>query len=126
LEYLRSHPTDTSVDADKPPSILGLLAYDSPYFGLSSPFISRTAYSHASNWGSTFTSTATLLSSALPAAKILAGHRWKIAGSVGLLATTLAGAAYMNRDKMKESVRWVSEHLVFAGALMNDGELGER
>ncbi|RKP25672.1 hypothetical protein SYNPS1DRAFT_22411 [Syncephalis pseudoplumigaleata] len=120
-------PADTCSSSESPPTVLGLLAYDTPFFGLSSPFISRTAYSHASTWSSTFSSASALLSSAaLPAAKILAGNRWKVAAGGGILAAALVGTAVAHRDKMKEGVRWASEHLMFASTLMSDVELRQR
>ncbi|KAI9591463.1 hypothetical protein BDF19DRAFT_454929 [Syncephalis fuscata] len=128
LQKLQDQPDNgSSLALEHQPTILALLAYDTPFFGLSSPFISRTAYTHANNWGGTFASTATLLSSAaVPAAKLFAGSRWKAAAGGGVLAAALLGTAFANRDKVKEGVLWASEHLMFAGTLMNEVEMRER
>jgi hypothetical protein len=127
VDYFRTQAATVCPPPDTLPIIIGLLAYDTPFFGLSAPFMSRTAYSHVNNWSNTFVSTASLLSSAaLPATKILAGNRWKAAAGGGILAAALIGTAFANRDKMREGVRWASEHLVFASTLMNDVGLQER
>ncbi|KAI8052902.1 hypothetical protein BDF22DRAFT_685873 [Syncephalis plumigaleata] len=127
IDYFRTEAMAVCPLPDTLPIIIGLLAYDTPFFGLSAPFISRAAYSHVNTWSDTVSSTAALLSSAaLPAAKILAGNRWKAAASGGILAAALVGTAFANRDKVREGVRWASEHLVFASTLMGDVALRQR
>jgi pimeloyl-ACP methyl ester carboxylesterase len=101
--------------------VLGLLAYDTPFYGLSSGFISRIAVEKVFEWRGTIS---TLTSTLIPAAKAISGSKWKVAAAGGMVAATVASLAF--RDKVKEGLTWATEHLEFASALFKEQELRER
>jgi pimeloyl-ACP methyl ester carboxylesterase len=104
--------------------VLALLAYDTPFYGLSEGFIERVASMAVNN----------PLTDALSlAAKAISNNKWIVAAMV----CGVAIAAYIFRDKAKEEIEtlknkimedvaWAKEYLEFASTLLKDQELGAR
>ncbi|RFU24916.1 hypothetical protein B7463_g11422, partial [Scytalidium lignicola] len=138
------------------PYIQGVLAFDTPYLGISPGVVAHGAESHfqtattaytqlSSLTGAIWGSNAAASSSetkkeekkpvaALPAppttdATVPSWQRWgKLAMYAGAGAAVVAGsaAAYLNRDHITEGWTWVGSHLEFVGCLMKGEELKKR
>jgi pimeloyl-ACP methyl ester carboxylesterase len=133
------------------PSVLGLLAFDTPYLGISPGVLAHnaethiqtaksawSAYNYVSNaFGSGAAGTATVdASRALPAAAaemdaatVPAWQRWgRYAVYAGAAGALLAGgaAAYANRGQLSEGWGWATSHLEFVGCLAREAQLRER
>jgi len=137
------------------PYIQGVLAFDTPYLGISPGVVAHGAESHyntATNalaqinnlWGTGKSTTATSASStglkALPAppvdnaaAAVPAQSGWgkwgRVAMYAGAGAAALAAtsaAAYVNRDNITQGLGWVSSHLEFVGCLARAEDLKRR
>jgi hypothetical protein len=131
------------------PYIQGVLAFDTPYLGISPGVVAHGAEGHyaaatqawnqISNlgiWGNK----ATTSNAAVDAAKALpappanastpnAWQKWgrvaMYAGAAGAVAASGA-AAYYNRDQLTQGWTWVSSHLEFVGCLAKAEELRKR
>ncbi|KAF2502167.1 hypothetical protein BU16DRAFT_611870 [Lophium mytilinum] len=137
------------------PYITALLAFDTPYLGISPGVVAHGAEGHwntaktAASWytslSSAFTSAAPETSAVeaskmLPAAAatsdatvdVAAAPLWQRYGRVALFAgaagAVAAGgaAAYMKRDDLSSGWQWVGSHLEFVGALARGAELEAR
>jgi hypothetical protein len=137
------------------PYIQGVLAFDTPYLGISPGVVAHGAEGHinaASNlytqwsglsgaiWGAKVAEEETKGAkkkepvAALPAAPATdapgpAWQKWgKMAMYAGAGAAVAAGgaAAYLKRDQITEGWSWVGSHLEFVGCLMKRAELEKR
>lgn len=137
------------------PYIQGVLAFDTPYLGISPGVVAHGAEEHYNTASSALTqlsglsgmlwggSTAAAAEkeredkkaiAALPApppkdAPVPAWQKWgKIAMYAGAAGAVAAGgaAAYMKRDQITESWSWVGSHLEFVGCLLKGEELKKR
>lgn len=151
-------------DGDKPvhfnsmmfPFIQGVLAFDTPYLGISPGVVAHTAEGHyqnaqsaaaaitqltglgASMWGAGKAAnapakpTARALPAADPKPQQQQGNQWakwgKVAMFAGAASAVAAGgaAAWINRDQITSGWSWVSSHLVFVGCLARAEELKKR
>ncbi|KAK9719526.1 hypothetical protein K7432_004734 [Basidiobolus ranarum] len=126
------------------PKIIGILTYDTPYYGVESNLFAETARTRAtvlhSKYGSTISFVSTLAAAAKTAttstavARVAtktvttAGSRFKW-GALGAVvaATAAAGAtAYWQRERLQSGVDYVTEHLEFVKALTKEEQLKER
>lgn len=138
------------------PYIQGVLAFDTPYLGLSpgviahgaegqfnqasSAYSAYTSMANAFNWG---TKSESALPQSMEASRLLpetksanvdaaatpAWQRWgKYAMFAGAAGAVAAGgvAAYVNRNNIGEGMTWVSSHLEFVGCLARGAELDNR
>jgi len=138
------------------PYIQGILAFDTPYLGISPGVVAHGAESHWSTataaynaytnaassfgWGAAKTGAAKQAvdtSKMLPAAgsaatNASAGSPWGKWGKFALMAAGAAvagggaAAAYKNRQTLTESWSWVGSHLEFVGCLARPEELRTR
>lgn len=134
------------------PYIQGVLAFDTPYLGISPGVVAHSAESHYQNaataisqlsglgalWGAGNATSAKTKPSAgaLPAPPASApqsgGSAWQKWGRVAMYAgaagAVAAGgaAAWLNRDQITEGWTWVSSHLEFVGCLARAEELKKR
>jgi hypothetical protein len=137
------------------PYIQGILAFDTPYLGISPGVVAHGAEGHYNTASSALTqlsglsgmlwggSTAVAAEkeredkkaiAALPAppvkdAPVPAWQKWgKIAMYAGAAGAVAAGgaAAYIKRDQITESWSWVGSHLEFVGCLLKGEELKQR
>lgn len=162
---LTSDPAiDSSHDASTPvnpefnsfifPYIQGVLAFDTPYLGISPGVVAHGAEGHYNTASSALTQLSGLTGAlwggkvateeeakgtkkpvaALPAppaadTPVPAWQKWgKIAMYAGAGAAVAAGgaAAYLKRDQITEGWTWVGSHLEFVGCLMKGEELKKR
>lgn len=138
------------------PYIQGVLAFDTPYLGISPGVVAHGAEGHYNAASSAFTQLSGLTGAlwggkvategeakdakkkkpvaALPAppaedAPAPAWQKWgKLAMYAGAGAAVAAGgaAAYIKRDQITEGWSWVGSHLEFVGCLMKGEELRKR
>lgn len=136
------------------PYIQGVLAFDTPYLGISPGVVAHGAEGHYNAASSAFTQLSGLTGAlwggkvategeakdtkkpvaALPAppaveAPVPAWQKWgKIAMYAGAGAAVAAGgaAAYVKREQITEGWSWVGSHLEFVGCLMKGEELRKR
>ena len=136
------------------PQITGLLAFDTPFLGLSPGVIAHGAEGHyktassayntfnelssAFGWGGPKSPSAApqALPKALPASAsgdAAASPRWQswgkyamFAGAAGAVAAGGAAALYSQRERISSGWGWVSGHLEFVGCLIKGEELRER
>ena len=132
------------------PKILGLLAFDTPYLGISPGVVKHNAedqfqqgkawYDSASTMfaaGSTISNVfgiggkgkeqAAAAQIAQNQAKKTGWGRTALMAGAGITALAgTAGAAYMGRDQIANSFNWVGGHLEFVGCLARDAELKKR
>jgi hypothetical protein len=138
------------------PYIQGLLAFDTPFLGISPGVVSHGAEEHyktATTAYSTFTEVAGLFGYggnkagnstsaasnplALPpatssgdAAATPSWQRWgrmaMFAGAAGAVAAGGAAALYTQRDRFTEGWGWVTSHLEFVGCLARPGDMRKR
>lgn len=164
LTLTSDRPIDPSHDpsaTDKPelnsfmfPYIQGVLAFDTPYLGISPGVVAHGAEEHYNTASSAFTQLSGLTGAlwggkvateqeakdtkkpvaALPAppekaAPVSAWAKWgKVAMYAGAGAAVAAtgAAAYMKREQITEGWSWVGSHLEFVGCLMKGEELRKR
>jgi len=136
------------------PYIQGVLAFDTPYLGISPGVVAHNAEEHYTNaaaayntisswWGSqSATQAAAGSASKAPVAALTAppaassaassGGSWAkwgtvamYAGAAGALAAGGA-AAWYNRDNISQGMSWVTSHLAFVGCLGRAEELKKR
>lgn len=129
------------------PYIQGVLAFDTPYLGISPGVVAHGAEGHyqaasaaitqlGGLWGANkAASGASNKSTALTAPNQQAaggGNAWskwgKVAVAAGAVGAVAAGgaAAWMKRDQITEGWSWVSSHLEFVGCLARKEELKKR
>lgn len=132
------------------PYIQGVLAFDTPYLGISPGVVAHGAEGHYQNataamsafsqltgiWGAgkaTQAATAPKPSAgALPAPPGQSGNSWqkwgKVAMYAGAAGAVAAGgaAAWMKRDQIGEGWSWATSHLSFVGCLARPEELKKR
>ncbi|KAJ9638906.1 hypothetical protein H2199_006766 [Coniosporium tulheliwenetii] len=134
------------------PFIQGILAFDTPYLGISPSVIAHGAEEHfnaassawsaynsmasAFGWGGSKSGTqspAVDASRALPAAGVetqAQENGWQKFGRVALLGAGVVAAggaaAYLGRDKVTEGWSWVGSHLEFIGCLARGEDLKKR
>lgn len=136
------------------PYIQGVLAFDTPYLGISPGVVAYSAEEHYNTATSTITQLAGMLGwgeaknaevnqnaeskrapvAALPApppteASVPAWQRWgKFAMYAGAAGAVAAGgaAAYLKREQITGSWSWVGSHLEFVGCLLKGEELKKR
>lgn len=132
------------------PYIQGVLAFDTPYLGISPGVVAHGAEGHynaasttisqltglgaALGWGANTSKSAGAASKAVvqqPAAAQAANGwgKWsKVAMAAGAVSAVAAGgaAAWMNRDNITQGWSWVSSHLEFVGCLARGEELKKR
>ncbi|KAI9166774.1 hypothetical protein HJFPF1_02888 [Paramyrothecium foliicola] len=135
------------------PYIQGVLAFDTPYLGISPGVVAHSAETHYQNaattisqlsglgalWGAGSASSAAKAkpsAGALPAPPAptpqAGGSPWQKWGRVAMYAgaagAVAAGgaAAWLNRDQITEGWSWVSSHLEFVGCLARAEELKKR
>ncbi|CAO3592908.1 unnamed protein product [Absidia cylindrospora] len=127
-------------------SIIGLLAYDTPFYSVNDGFISSTASSlvetidrflpsssSSTAAAATATTAATVTSRAVtkqqqPATtkSSSSGSKWGLfAGTVGVLGVAAVGA-YLARDKITSTASDAYDHLEFVSALMDHGQCHKR
>jgi hypothetical protein len=150
----KSEPAKQELNAFMFPYIQGVLAFDTPYLGISPGVVAHGAEEHYNAASSTLTQLSGLTAAlwggkvategeakeskkpvaALPAPPVSespasAWQKWgKIALYAGAGAVVAAGgaAAYQNRDSITGGWSWVSSHLEFVGCLMKGEELKKR
>jgi len=135
------------------PYIQGVLAFDTPYLGISPGVVAHGAEGHFNTASTAFTQLSGLATTiwgtktavdaskdkkepvaALPApsAKDTPASGWakwgKIAAAAGGVAAVAGAgtAAFVNRDKITEGWSWVGSHLEFVGCLMQGENLRKR
>lgn len=143
-------PDSPSFNALMFPYIQGVLAFDTPYLGISpgvvahgaegqyqqaSSTISQLSGLGASLWGANKAAQSTApakTAGALPAPEQPAGSPWQKWGKMALYAgaagAVAAGgaAAWANRDHIGEGWTWATSHLEFVGSLARPEELKKR
>jgi hypothetical protein len=149
-------PVQPALNSFMFPYIQGVLAFDTPYLGISPGVVAHGAEDHINAASSAYTQLSGLTGAlwgttaaeatmkdgqvkkepvaALPAppaadAPVPAWKKWgKIAAFAGAGAAIAAGgaAAYWNRDHITEGWSWVGSHLEFVGCLMKGEELRKR
>lgn len=161
LSITSERPID-AVDSTEPilsssmfPYIQGVLAFDTPYLGISPGVVAHGAEGHYKAATSAFTQLsgltgalwggkvateeskdmkekapeATLPPASEANASLPSWQRWgKVALYAGAGAALAAGgtAAWLNRDQITEGWSWVGSHLEFVGCLMKGEELRKR
>lgn len=150
-----SDSNDNVINTVMFPHIQGVLAFDTPYLGISSGVAAHPLEEHYKTASAAITQLSGLSgmiwggsaaaatdsesekkknagsSSAPPAeaAAVPAWQRWgKIAMYAGAAGAVAAGgaAAYMKRDQITEGWSWVGSHLEFVGCLMRGEDLKKR
>ncbi|RIA85627.1 hypothetical protein C1645_727537 [Glomus cerebriforme] len=133
-----------------PPKIVGLLAYDTPYFGVDHDVFTRAALGRAGKATRNITGAYTLLSNAATAGGFIATQETAVAAEksvettqasesgwgkwsliAGLAAGVTAigaamGAAYYNKDKVSQGAEVLGGYLEFVSVLFNPIGLKER
>ncbi|OAA38106.1 hypothetical protein NOR_06851 [Metarhizium rileyi] len=129
-----------SFDALMFPYVQGVLAFDTPYLGISPGVVAHGAESHYTTAASTMSQISGLKTAlwganktgapaAAPAGTPSAWQKWgKVAMYAGAASAVAAGgaAAWMNRDQIVEGWTWASSHLEFVGCLARAEELKKR
>ncbi|EFY98784.1 hypothetical protein X797_001730 [Metarhizium robertsii] len=120
------------------PYVQGVLAFDTPYLGISPGVVAHGAESHYGTAASTISQMGGLrtalwgagnTTAKAPAAPPSAWQKWgKVAMYAGAAGAVAAGgaAAWMNRDQIAEGWTWASSHLEFVGCLARAEELKKR
>lgn len=120
------------------PFVQGVLAFDTPYLGISPGVVAHGAESHYGTAASTISQMGGLrtalwgagnTTTKAPAAPPSAWQKWgKVAMYAGAAGAVAAGgaAAWMNRDQIAEGWTWASSHLEFVGCLARAEELKKR
>jgi hypothetical protein len=149
-----STPAKAELNSFMFPYIQGVLAFDTPYLGISPGVVAHGAEDHYNAASSAFTQLSGLTGAlwggkvateeeakdkkkpvaALPAppaveAPVSTWQKWgKVAMYAGAGAAVAAGgaAAYWNRETITQGWTWVGSHLEFVGCLMKGDELQKR
>ncbi|KAK6611542.1 hypothetical protein QC760_009438 [Botrytis cinerea] len=145
-----SKETTDAINAFMFPYIQGVLAFDTPYLGISPGVVAHGAEGHYNAATSAFAQVSSLAGAiwgekevdktveekkpvaALPAPPPAEAPAWKkwgtlamYAGAAGAIAAGGA-AAYFKKDQIQEGWSWVGSHLEFVGCLMKGEELKKR
>ncbi|KAH8668214.1 hypothetical protein BGZ60DRAFT_515617 [Tricladium varicosporioides] len=152
---LRSSTPEAHLNTLMFPYIQGVLAFDTPYLGISPGVVAHGAEGHYNTASSALTQLSGLTGAfwgakaattnseakdkkpvaALPAPeakKPAATSAWGKWGTMAIAAGSVAAvagagaAAFVNRDKITEGWGWASSHLEFVGCLMKGEELRKR
>ncbi|ORY08271.1 hypothetical protein K493DRAFT_201154 [Basidiobolus meristosporus CBS 931.73] len=126
------------------PRIIGILAFDTPYYGVESNLFAETARSRATDLQSKYSSSISLMSTLASAARTATTNtsttnravgqdnkagsklKWGVLGAV-VAATAAAGAtAYWQREKLQNGMEYVTSHLEFVKSLTKQDQLRER
>ncbi|ORX94729.1 hypothetical protein K493DRAFT_28376, partial [Basidiobolus meristosporus CBS 931.73] len=126
------------------PKIIGILAYDTPYYGVEANLFAETARTRATDLHSKYGSAISLVSTLGAAVKTATTStavarvatdsvtaasskmKWGTIGAV-VAATAAAGATiYWQKENLQNGVSYVTEHLEFVKALTRKEELKER
>ncbi|CAG8636926.1 9989_t:CDS:2, partial [Scutellospora calospora] len=121
------------------PKIIGLFAFDTPYYGVHENVFSKAALERVGSVAQQVSSTFTLLSTAATASGILSStaaknatsttasnssfgfSKWGLAALAG--AALVSGAVYMQKDNVGKGVEWLGSHLEYVGVLWKKDEL---
>ncbi|PQE33542.1 alpha beta-Hydrolase protein [Rutstroemia sp. NJR-2017a WRK4] len=145
-----SKETTDSLNTFMFPYVQGVLAFDTPYLGISPGVVAHGAEGHYNAFSSAFAQVSTLAGAiwgekevdksvkekkpmaALPAPPPPEAPAWKKWGTMAMYAGA-AGAvaaggvtAYFKKDQIQEGWSWVGSHLEFVGCLMKGEELKKR
>lgn len=154
IESGASEPKETELNSFMFPYVQGVLAFDTPYLGISPGVVAHGAEGHYNTASSAYTTLSGLTGAlwggnagsevetkaaekkkplaalpAPPAPDAPAWQKWgKLALYAGAGAAVAAGgaAAYLKRDQITEGWSWVGSHLEFVGCLMKGEELRKR
>jgi len=148
-----AHTSEAGLNSLMFPYVGGVLAFDTPYLGISPGVVAHGAEEHYNSasaalsqlsgltgalWG---TKAATqenkkepvaALPAPPPAEASVSGSPWQKWGKIAMIAgagVAVAGggvAAYMNREQITSGWTWVGSHLEFVGCLMRGEELQKR
>ncbi|TGO43487.1 hypothetical protein BHYA_0001g01180 [Botrytis hyacinthi] len=149
-KVIDSKETTDAINAFMFPYIQGVLAFDTPYLGISPGVVAHGAEGHYNAATSAFAQVSSLAGAlwgekevdktveekkpvaALPAPPPAEAPAWKkwgtlamYAGAAGAIAAGGA-AAYFKKDQIQEGWSWVGSHLEFVGCLMKGEELKKR
>ncbi|KAF7909586.1 uncharacterized protein EAF01_003304 [Botrytis porri] len=149
-KVIDSKETTDAINAFMFPYIQGVLAFDTPYLGISPGVVAHGAEGHYNAATSAFAQVSSLAGAlwgekevdktveekkpvaALPAPPPPEAPAWKkwgtlaiYAGAAGAIAAGGA-AAYFKKDQIQEGWSWVGSHLEFVGCLMKGEELKKR
>ncbi|KAM3083744.1 hypothetical protein ACMFMF_001109 [Clarireedia jacksonii] len=154
-KVIDSKETTDSLSTFMFPYIQGVLAFDTPYLGISPGVVAHGAEGHYNAFSSAFAQVSTLAGAlwgekevgekevdksvkekkpvaALPAPPPSEAPAWKKWGTLAMYAGA-AGAiaaggatAYFKRNQIQEGWSWVGSHLEFVGCLMKGEELKKR
>ncbi|EDO00672.1 hypothetical protein SS1G_03145 [Sclerotinia sclerotiorum 1980 UF-70] len=149
-KVLDSKETTDALNAFMFPYIQGVLAFDTPYLGISPGVVAHGAEGHYNAATSAFAQVSSFAGAiwgekevdktvnekkpvaALPAPPAPEAPAWKkwgtlamYAGAAGAVAVGGA-AAYFKKDQIQEGWSWVGSHLEFVGCLMKGEELKRR
>ncbi|WPG99251.1 Hypothetical protein R9X50_00206200 [Acrodontium crateriforme] len=127
------------------PYIEAVLAFDTPYLGISPGVLAHGAEEHfntASNaykaydtasqifgWkspGGASTPIANSSARGLPAANGSGWGKWAMVGGAAAAVAGAAGAAYLNWNQINQGLTWAGSHLEFVGCLARGAELQKR
>ncbi|CAG8639303.1 2021_t:CDS:2, partial [Dentiscutata heterogama] len=129
-----------------PPKIIGLFAFDTPYYGVHERVFSKATLERVSSVAQQVSSTYSLLSTVATAAGVMTNAAtkktpattatatksssylglgtWGLAALAG--AALVGGAVYMQKDNVSKGVEWLGSHLEFVGILWKPEELKQR
>ena len=167
ISVVSEHPIHNSIDEDGPnksgtatppapnpfmfPYIQGVLAFDTPFLGISPGVVAHNAESHYATAAAAISQLSSLAglwaggkaaqSSSAGGSKALVpkenkeksgGGGWEkwgtIAMAAGAISAVAAGgvAAYYNKEHISQGLNWVTSHLEFVGCLARKEELRQR
>ncbi|KAI8336776.1 hypothetical protein BC941DRAFT_428055 [Chlamydoabsidia padenii] len=114
-------------------SIIGLLAYDTPFYSVNEGFLSTTATSLVEKIDRYLPSAATVDGGVSRSLRLTgsqqpskSGSNWGLfAGAVGAIGVAAVGA-YLARDKISSTASDAYDHLEFVSALMDRGQCHKR
>ncbi|RIB19811.1 hypothetical protein C2G38_2180846 [Gigaspora rosea] len=133
-----------SQESPTPPKIIGLFAFDTPYYGVHERVFSKATLERASSVAqqvsgaySILTTAAGLMSTvasttkkttaptaATKSSSYFGFNKWGLAAVAG--AALVGGAVYMQKDNVSKSVEWLVSHLEFVGVLWKPEDLKQR
>lgn len=130
------------------PYIKAVLAFDTPYLGISPGVLAHGAEEQASTaykafdtaskifgWGSPKSASPVPAADAAgrglpaPATNATGGSNWgkyAMYGGAAAAIAGVAGAAYLNRNQINQGIAWAGSHLEFVGCLARGAELQKR
>ncbi|CAI2184382.1 5902_t:CDS:2 [Funneliformis geosporum] len=109
------------------PNIIGLFAYDTPFYGVHPDVFSKAALKRFNKVTQSVSSTLTLLTSAAGASAISnPGLGKRSLFGIALGVSVAAAATYYHKDKVSKGVEWLGSHLEYVGVLWNQDELSKR